>query len=1038
MTVKNNVAVAAASTIVPQYAEGGGVYVSGSLTLTNTTIANNKAQGVMGLGGPVGANGGGVYVTGPSTVTMNGGSISGNSVIGGNGKTGAASKSGGMGGLANGGGLYVIGPSAVTINGGSISNNSAMGGAGGAGGAGGTTEFGALGAGPGGTGGDAQGGGLYFSDGGWSLTLEGTTVSGNSAEGGAGGLGGNGLDGIDGSAGMAGTDGTNGTAASPNGGPGLKGISGSPGGFGTFGGAGGNGGAAKGGGAFFELGGAVTMSGVTFKTNSASGGIGGAGGAGGKGGAGGVGGTGGAGGNAYASPNAHGGAGGSGGKGTFGRFGGSGGIGGKGGAGSGGGLYVGTGPVTLNIAELSTPTSTTISSFVFNLATGGDGGFGGAGGNGGVGGIGGTGGGAGGSPGQPGAGGTGGNGGGGGIGGNGGVSGAASGGGLYVTTNSTVAISAANLEQNQALSGTGGIGGAGGNGGNGGNGGKGGQSGGETASSGTGGSGGNGGNGGNGGIASKAQGGAIYTQSQTSIVNSSLIQNAAIGGGGGSGGDGGNGGDAGIGSRYISINGGGGGTGGKGATSSPGGGGTANGGGVYLTGSAGPDLVINTTFGQNDAIAGGAGLGGSKGVGGLNASGNPTLRQRSGNDGMVGTPGTGNGGGAYATVKASTAFINDTFYWNSATTQGGGIWTNHAPKDVGSPLVVNTILENNQSLDGPDYWGGVNALNSFDFVSNTINSNPSGGTWGSPGSPPPGTILNNNTPQLENTLSSVTLLGGGKSPYFYRLLPGSLVVNGGTSTVVHDIAVAEGVTADDATVDETLIDPRTNDSGNQIDMGAVQFQTSYSTLNISFLPSTANTVPFGTKSVSVEVSVSQGTNPGNLPINGGTVTFVVQQGGTMIGTVTANVSAIGIASATIPLPANLPAGAYTITATYANANGGPANPHGVFSSTAVAGLTITAPPPAPTPPPPPPPPLPLQVAALEVALDEAALLSLGNPGALLELQLLSNVFLQHALPASVPALIADIQSLYPQTGVLGLNALAAGVLLSRSLPQPNP
>ena len=51
--------------------------------------------------------------------------------------------------------------------------------------------------------------------------------------------------------------------------------------------------------------------------------------------------------------------------------------------------------------------------------------------------------------------------------------------------------------------------------------------------------------------------------------------------------------------------------------------------------------------------------------------------------------------------------------------------------------------------------------------------------------------LNNNTPQLENTLSWVTLPGGAKSPYFYRLLPGSVAIGAGTATVLHDIATAE-------------------------------------------------------------------------------------------------------------------------------------------------------------------------------------------------------------------------------------------------------
>ena len=35
------------------------------------------------------------------------------------------------------------------------------------------------------------------------------------------------------------------------------------------------------------------------------------------------------------------------------------------------------------------------------------------------------------------------------------------------------------------------------------------------------------------------------------------------------------------------------------------------------------------------------------------------------------------------------------------------------------PIVVNTILENNQALDSPDYWGPLNSVSSFDFVGGT-------------------------------------------------------------------------------------------------------------------------------------------------------------------------------------------------------------------------------------------------------------------------------------------------------------------------------
>jgi hypothetical protein len=111
-------------------------------------------------------------------------------------------------------------------------------------------------------------------------------------------------------------------------------------------------------------------------------------------------------------------------------------------------------------------------------------------------------------------------------------------------------------------------------------------------------------------------------------------------------------------------------------------------------------------------------------------------------------------------------------------------------------------------------------------------------------------------------------------------------------------------------------------------------------------------------------------------------------------------------------------GTYQLIETYSDSTG-----H-FLGSSAIGTLSISAPSPA-LPAPPPPPPL-LQVAALEVALDWAALALQGNPGALLQLQVFSDVFLHYQIPATIPELMGAIQSLYPQTGVLGLDAIQAG------------
>ena len=99
-------------------AQGGGLYVTGgSLTLASSTIGSNQ-----GVGGPAGVNGlydgigigGGLYIfSNVSTVSVTGGTLSGNSVSGGNGG-------------ARGGGIENWGT--LTVSNSTLSGNSATGG----------------------------------------------------------------------------------------------------------------------------------------------------------------------------------------------------------------------------------------------------------------------------------------------------------------------------------------------------------------------------------------------------------------------------------------------------------------------------------------------------------------------------------------------------------------------------------------------------------------------------------------------------------------------------------------------------------------------------------------------------------------------------------------------------------------------------------------------------------------------------------------------------------------------------------------------
>jgi hypothetical protein len=158
------------------YGSGGGIYSSGSLTLTNVTLSSNSARGFDaywdptippygGYAGPGGdAYGGGLYVAG-GTATLTNTILSSNSATGGGG---------GQGGWAYGGGMYVAGGT-VSLTNTTLVSNSATGGWGG-----GHSNY----VGQSGAGGGAWGGGLCV--GGGMVTLTNDTLSSNSAEGGDG------------------------------------------------------------------------------------------------------------------------------------------------------------------------------------------------------------------------------------------------------------------------------------------------------------------------------------------------------------------------------------------------------------------------------------------------------------------------------------------------------------------------------------------------------------------------------------------------------------------------------------------------------------------------------------------------------------------------------------------------------------------------------------------------------------------------------------------------------------------------------------
>jgi hypothetical protein len=163
-------------------ARGGGFYsTGGSLDLFDSILANNQAMGgrggdhpgVLRAGDGGSAGGGGLYATGGSLDIANS-MIGSNLATGGRGGDGSFTSSGlgngGNGGSGQGGGLYVNGAS-LTIASSAIASNQ------GTGGLSGLYGFPGPGAG--------QGAGLYN---GGTLTVTGSTLSGNTAGDGGGGI----------------------------------------------------------------------------------------------------------------------------------------------------------------------------------------------------------------------------------------------------------------------------------------------------------------------------------------------------------------------------------------------------------------------------------------------------------------------------------------------------------------------------------------------------------------------------------------------------------------------------------------------------------------------------------------------------------------------------------------------------------------------------------------------------------------------------------------------------------------------------------
>jgi hypothetical protein len=134
LTLQNGLSTGGAYNPTGLAATGGAINNLGTLSLTGVIVQNNTAQGAAGASGYDGDNayGGGIYSFG--SLTLNGCTIQNNKAIGGQGgKTRAfrsrlgKSFSGGYGGNALGGGLY-LGNGTISLQGCTVTGNSAQGG----------------------------------------------------------------------------------------------------------------------------------------------------------------------------------------------------------------------------------------------------------------------------------------------------------------------------------------------------------------------------------------------------------------------------------------------------------------------------------------------------------------------------------------------------------------------------------------------------------------------------------------------------------------------------------------------------------------------------------------------------------------------------------------------------------------------------------------------------------------------------------------------------------------------------------------------
>jgi fibronectin-binding autotransporter adhesin len=463
----------------------------------------------------------------------------------------------------------------------------------------------------------------------------------------------------------------------------------------------------------------------------------------------------------------------------------------------------------------------------------------------------------------------------------------------------------------------------------------------------------------------------------------------------------------------------------KGDNDTAAGGGNGLGGGLLVSGGTTAN-VVNASFINNTAAGGdttAAAPGGNGNGGGIESFGtlnliNSTLGQNTAQGGLGTGPGAGVGGGLNIAAGATT-LVNDTIALNTAKNGAGTGGTGGGVSGAAPVSALNNIIQDNSAATAPDTAAAIPGL-----PANFVGTGP-----GSPLVIAPSLaqqLVAGVTQQYFPLLAAVS--GGGANP----------AIGTGNISANSTIASFEGVAAS-ATTDQ-IGKPRTTQNGTAIDFGAVEFSSTANTVTVTASPSSLS-VPQGTTSVpSVSVSI---VNSNGSPVTAGTLTETISGvTGSITSPVTSSpVSIPNVITGPLALPSNLAPGTYTITLSYSNPS------TGVTGSTTVA-LTITSTvpttPTTPTTPTPPPPPTPsVQQAALTIAVDFAAVLLQLNTGVgnaaqgLLQLNLISQVFLHVTLPTSIPTLVSAIQYNVGFADDLVNAALSAGSSYANSFIHPS-